>query len=89
MNRREFLKNSLAVAALGSLSSVVADTIPSKDAVPSKETESKPMSVVRRKHPKTGISAPLLGYGLMRMPRIEADSPKIRSEEHTSELQSQ
>ncbi|HPY75683.1 MAG TPA: aldo/keto reductase [Planctomycetota bacterium] len=77
MNRREFLKNSLAVAALGSLSSVVADTIPSKDAVPSKETESKPMSVVRRKHPKTGISAPLLGYGLMRMPRIEADSPKI------------
>ena len=83
MNRREFLKNSLAMAALGSFSSVVADTVTSKDiitakdAVTSQETAGKPISVVRRKHAKTGISAPLLGYGLMRMPRMEADSQKI------------
>ena len=65
MNRREFLKNALTVAALGAVSRVSARTEPPK---PQDNTSNGLPQVTRRRYKDTGRTLPLLGFGLMRLP---------------------
>jgi len=59
MDRREFLKNALAVAALAPLSRLAAQENDAANAKP---------QVTRRRYRNSEITLPLLGFGLMRLP---------------------
>lgn len=74
MNRREFLKSALTFAALGSVSKLAAQTgIVNAD----KTSDGKGQQVTRRRYKNTNLTVPLLGYGMMRLPRINPDKPDI------------
>ena len=64
MDRRDFLKNLLAVTALAPVSRIT-----SAAAAPS-PAESEPGKVSRRRYKDTGLTVPMLGYGMMRLPRL-------------------
>ena len=63
MDRRDFLKNLLAFAALAPAARISAAAIPS--------TESAPGKVSRRRIKDTTV--PMLGYGMMRLPRLNGE----------------
>ena len=68
MNRREFLKSAAAVATLGALTRVAAQTGIAPETVKSSEPKSDAKKVARRKFRDTDLTLPLLGYGMMRLP---------------------
>ena len=69
MNRREFLKSAAAVATLGALTRVAAQTGIATDTAKSSEPKSDDKKkVARRKFRDTDLTLPLLGYGMMRLP---------------------
>ena len=84
MDRREFLKDSLLLSAFGALAplakaedklvSPLTSTIEEEKTV--SPLTSKP-KVIRRQYRNTEVTIPLLGYGLMRLPRIEPDKQDI------------
>ena len=68
MNRREFLKGAATLTALGTLSHLAAQTgIAPADAKSSEPAASK--KVGRRRHKKSGMSIPLLGFSPTVLPR--------------------
>ena len=67
MDRRDFLKNLLAVAALAPVSkinSAVASPAPAA---------AEPGKVSRRRYKETALTVPMLGYGMMRLPRLNGE----------------
>jgi len=74
MNRREFLKSALTVAALAPITRLAAKEGP--DGNKSSDSQ-KGMQVTRRRYKNTALTAPLLGFGMMRLPRISPDKPEI------------
>lgn len=75
MNRREFLKSAFAFTALGSVSRLAAQVAP-KTAEEVAEAI-KTGKVTRRPYKNTDITLPLLGYGLMRMPKLDPAKQEI------------
>lgn len=73
MNRRDFLKNAFALAAFAPLLRLGANEPMKTDeaASPSKAR------VVRRRYKNTDLTLPLLGFGMMRLPRISPEKPDI------------
>ena len=74
MNRRDFLKSTLAVAALAPVSRLAAkagaDGDKASDVIEGGQ-------VTRRKYKGTNLSVPLLGFGCMRLPTLSPDKPDI------------
>ena len=64
MDRREFLKSAAALAALGSVAKLAGSDL--LDAT--KSDKNGVPQVTRRPYRNTGITLPLLGFGLMRLP---------------------
>ena len=74
MNRREFLKSLLTVAALSPLSNVYGK----EGADGNKISEiAEGIQITRRQYKNTSQSLPLLGFGLMRLPRVSPEKPVI------------
>ena len=74
MNRREFLKSALTMAALAPVSRLAAKAGPDGD----KASDLKSgLQVTRRRYKNTGMTVPLLGFGCMRFARISPDNPGI------------
>lgn len=67
MNRREFLKSTLTVAALGSVAHLAGAAENSVNI--DKRTGETGPQVTRRPYKNTGMTLPLLGFGLMRLPQ--------------------
>ena len=74
MNRREFLKAALTVAALSPFSKLYAKEGPDGDKL-SDNVKGEP--VTRRPYKNTKMTLPLLGFGLMRLPRVSPNSQDI------------
>ncbi len=74
MNRRDFLKNALTVAALAPFvrldGKAIADGGKLSDFV-------KERQVSRRRYKNSAMTLPMLGFGMMRLPRIKAESPEV------------
>ena len=74
MNRREFLKGALTAAALAPVAELAAkagaDGNKSSDLAKGKQ-------VTRRRYKNTGLTVPLLGFGMMRLPRLDPEKPDI------------
>ena len=66
MNRRDFLKRLLTLAALAPVSKVT--TAIAAPAVPD-----APGKVSRRRYKNTDLTVPMLGYGMMRLPRLNGE----------------
>ena len=73
MNRREFLKHALTVAAFAPMTSLVAKEGLDGD----KSSEGKGRQITRRRYKNTALTVPLLGFGMMRLPRLSPDKPDI------------
>ncbi len=67
MNRRDFLKSALAITALGGAARLAAQTGVQGKA-PGEEKQD-PRKVTRRRYKNTDLTLPLLGFGMMRLPR--------------------
>jgi hypothetical protein len=74
MDRRDFLKNALILAALAPLTRLAAkagaDGDKSSDLI-------KGGQVTRRRYRDSGLTLPLLGFGMMRLPRLNPHGPEI------------
>lgn len=67
MNRRDFLKSALAITALGGAARLAAQAgVQGK--TPGEEKQD-PKKVTRRRYKNTDLTLPLLGFGMMRLPR--------------------
>ena len=74
MNRRDFLKTALTLAALAPLTRLAAKAGADGD----KSSDStKGAQVTRRRYKDTNLTLPLLGFGMMRLPRLRARGPEI------------
>ena len=75
MNRREFIKSALTAAALAP----VARFSLADDAAPAADGAAAPLAdkVTRRPYRDTGVTIPLIGFGLMRLPKIAHDKNDI------------
>ncbi len=74
MNRRDFLKSALTVAALAPITRLAAKAGVDGD----KSSDSaKGKQVTRRRYKNTALTVPLLGFGMMRLPRINPEKPDI------------
>lgn len=67
MNRRDFLKSALTITALGTVSRLAAQAGLAKPA--SVPAETNPGKVTRRSYKNTALTLPVLGFGMMRLPR--------------------
>lgn len=74
MNRREFLKNALTVAALAPVTRIAAKEGPDGNKT-SDVTEG--VQVTRRRYRNSALTVPLLGFGCMRLPLLVPDKPEI------------
>ena len=74
MNRREFLKAAVTLAALAPLARLNGREGADGDKV--SETASGPQ-VTRRRYKDTNLTVPLLGFGCMRLPTIPGKEPEI------------
>ena len=74
MNRREFLKGTLTAAVLAPAAQLAA-----KAGADGNKTSdlAKGAQVTRRRYRNTSLTLPMLGFGMMRMPRINPDRPEI------------
>jgi predicted aldo/keto reductase-like oxidoreductase len=84
MDRREFLKDSLFLSACGALAPLANAEDKLISPLTSDALEDKPVSplapnakVMHRQYRNTDITVSLLGYGLMRLPRIDPNKPDI------------
>ena len=74
MKRREFIKTSLTAAALAvPVAQLAAKEGPDGD----KSSEGTGPQIARRRYRDTAMTVPLLGYGMMRMPRLSPERPDI------------
>lgn len=74
MKRREFIKTSLTAAALAvPVVQLAAKEGPDGD----KSSEGTGAQIARRRYRDTAMTVPLLGYGMMRMPRLSPERPDI------------
>ena len=74
MDRRDFLKNALVLAALAPLAKLHAKAGADGDKGSDIVTGSE---VTRRRYKNTAMTLPLLGFGCMRLPRLSPDGPEI------------
>lgn len=76
MNRREFLKHALAVAALAPVTRLAA-----KAGADGDKTSDilQGRTITRRRYRNTAQTLPLLGFGCMRLPLLSPDQPEIDS----------
>ena len=74
MNRRDFLKHALTVTTLAPFARVFALAGPDGD---KKSDSVSGMQVVRRRYKDTAMTLPLLGFGMMRLPRVSPNGPEI------------
>lgn len=74
MNRREFLKGTLTAAVLAPAAQLAA-----KAGADGNKTSdlAKGAQVTRRRYKNTSLTLPMLGFGMMRMPRIDPERPEI------------
>lgn len=74
MNRREFLKGALTAAVLAPAAQLAA-----KAGADGNKTSdlAKGAQVTRRRYKNTSLTLPMLGFGMMRMPRIDPERPEI------------
>lgn len=72
MNRRDFLKSALTVAALAPVTKFAA--IGAASEIIGSEKNDK---ITRRRYKNTALTVPLLGFGMMRLPRIDPEKPDI------------
>ena len=78
MNRRDFLKSALTVAALAPLTRLAAgDRAGGEAGDGDKIPELRGAPITRRRYKNTGLTLPLLGFGMMRLPRLSPDRPDI------------
>lgn len=75
MDRREFLKSALAVTALSSVAKLSAATGGAENGGGDKSVIDKNAQVSRRQF--KDITLPLLGFGMMRLPRLDPEKPAI------------
>ena len=74
MNRRDFLKSALTLAALAPMTRLAAKAGADGD----KATDiAEGGQVTRRRYKNTGMTLPLLGFGCMRLPQISPDNPAV------------
>ena len=74
MNRREFLKSALTIAALAPVTRLAAGTGADGDKT---SDAAEGAQVTRRRYKNTALTVPLLGFGCMRLPRLSPDRPDI------------
>lgn len=74
MTRREFLKNVLTTAALAPIAKLEAKA--GLDGDKTTDTQDGPQ-VTRRRYKDTNQSLPLLGFGMMRLPKINPEGNEI------------
>ena len=74
MNRRDFLKSALTLAALAPLTRLAAKAGADGD----KSSDfAKGAQVTRRRYKNTALTLPMLGFGMMRLPRLDPRRPDI------------
>ncbi len=74
MNRREFLKSALTLAALAPVTRLAAKAGADGDKASDLTSGAQ---VTRRRWKDSALTLPLLGFGCMRLPRITPDNPAI------------
>ena len=74
MNRRDFLKSALTVAALAPVTRLAAKAGPDGNKT-SEVIQGE--QVTRKRYKDTGLTVPLLGFGCMRLPTVSPDRPDI------------
>ena len=74
MNRRDFLKSALTVAALAPVTRLAAKAGPDGNKT---SDIAQGAQVTRRQYKDTQLSVPLLGFGCMRLPTLSPDKPDI------------
>ena len=74
MNRRDFLKSALTVAALAPVTRLAAKAGPDGNKT---SDVIQGAQVTRKQYKNTRLTVPLLGFGCMRLPTISPDSPDI------------
>ena len=74
MNRREFLKGALTLAALAPITRLAAKAGADGDKTSDVRQGSQ---VTRRRYKNSALTVPLLGFGCMRLPQVSPDNPKI------------
>ncbi len=74
MNRRDFLKSALTIAAFAPMAKLAA-----KAGLDGDKTVDAPSGaqVTRRRYKNSNLMLPLLGFGMMRLPQITPDKPEI------------
>ena len=74
MNRRDFLKGALTAAALAPVAKLAA-----KAGADGNKTSdlAKGAQVTRRRYKNTRLTLPMLGFGMMRLPRLDPERPDI------------
>ncbi|MDD3153899.1 MAG: aldo/keto reductase [Victivallaceae bacterium] len=76
MNRRDFLKSALTIAAFAPVMKLAAGAMAAAGLAPKQEPPSKE-KVSRRRYKDTDLTLPLLGFGLMRLPKLRPNDSKI------------
>ena len=66
MDRRDFLKRLLTLAAFAPVSKVTT-------AIAAPAVQDEPGKVSRRRYKNTDLTVPMLGYGMMRLPRLNGE----------------
>ncbi len=74
MNRREFLKSALTAAALMPITRLAAGDA---DGGNSGTSKNEKRQITRRRYKNTDLTLPLLGFGMMRLPRLVPGKPEI------------
>ncbi len=74
MNRREFLKSALTVAAFAPVTRIAA-----REGADGNKTSdvTQGAQVTRRRYKNSALTVPLLGFGCMRLPLLAPDKPEI------------
>ena len=74
MNRREFLKGALTLAALAPITRLAAKAGADGDKTSDVLQGSQ---VTRRRYKNSALTVPLLGFGCMRLPQVSPDNQGI------------
>ena len=77
MDRRDFLKNALALAALAPMTRLAAQAKGTDVSPDAAQGDGKSGKVVRRRYKNSPLTLPLLGFGMMRLPQIDPGRPDI------------
>lgn len=74
MNRRDFLKSALTIAAFAPVTRLAAKAGADGDR---SSDSAAGAQVTRRRYNGTALTLPLLGFGMMRLPRLDPEKPDI------------